>query len=398
MATYSSISALLKGLQQSAKLLNDMFMKGRINISIRYDDAIDVLDGDEHKLKQLIHFGVIAQTDNLLELDDTYQNFFERVLEINEEINISLVQTYINKLTLDINSYLAADNNSRRNQYIQKIRHTLRSIESTTRRNVVDLKRNVDDTYKQEPNFKIKELRLKDFDDKTRLIKGLIAHTEKIIEEQTIFFTSAANSGLKQTVSDVKSGLIESSHELIFIQAQIIDYLNRIEYQNKVVKKIRQLKYLKDQMMIEDSTDIKKVLAKYNDVWFEKHHKYRTWVSIDFLRNDDDALVILNDIQKRLNKKVTLKARLAPKIEEQFLNEEQETQHAFNHQEIINGFIAQGDDLFAYVWNYNFEYETDAEMRLVLFLQLASQYDNDLRFTTETNILNNIEYPIIYPL
>ena len=80
------------------------------------------------------------------------------------------------------------------------------------------------------------------------------------------------------------------------------------------------------------------------------------------------------------------------------MNEEQETQHAFNHQEIINGFIAQGDDLFAYVWNYNFEHETDAEMRLVLFLQLASQYDNDLRFTTETNILNNIEYPIIYPL
>ena len=175
MATYSSISALIKGLQQSAKLLNDMFSKGRINIPIRYDDAIEVLDGDENKLKQLIQFGVVVQNENLLELDDVYQDFFERVLEINEEINISLVQTYIGNLKLNINSYLAAENNTRRNQYLQKIRHTLRSIENITRRNVVDLKRNVDDTYKQEPNFKIKELRLKDFDDKTRLIKELIA-------------------------------------------------------------------------------------------------------------------------------------------------------------------------------------------------------------------------------
>lgn len=398
MATYSSISALIKGLQQSAKLLNDMFSKGRINIPIRYDDAIEVLDGDENKLKQLIQFGVVVQNENLLELDDVYQDFFERVLEINEEINISLVQTYIGNLKLNINSYLAAENNTRRNQYLQKIRHTLRSIENITRRNVVDLKRNVDETYKQEPNFKIKELRLKDFDDKTRLIKELIAHTERIIEEQTIFFTTASNVGLKQTLSIVKIGLRESSHAIISIQAQILDFLNRIEYQNKIVKKIRQLKYLKDQVLIEDSTDIKKVLANSNDVWFEKHPKYRTWVSVDFLRNDDDALVVLEDIRKRLNKKSTLKTRLAPRIDDQFLQEQVETQRAFNHQELMNGFLAQGADLFSYVWNYHFEYETDTEMRLVLFLQLASQYDGNLKFMSETNIINNIEYPIIYPL
>lgn len=398
MATYSSISALVKGLQQSSKLLNDMFIKGRLNIPIRYDDAIEVLDGDENKLKQLIHFGVIVQNENSLELDDTYQDFFERVLEINEEINISLVQTYISTLELNINSYLAAENNTRRNQYLQKIKHTLRSIGNTTRRNVVDLKRNIDDTYKQEPNFKIKELRLKDFDDKTRLIKELIAHTENIVEKQTIFFSTALNTGLKQTLVDVRDDLRESSHGLIEIQAQIVDYLNRIEYQNKIVKKIRQLKYLKDQVLIEESTDIRKVLAKRNDVWFEKHPKYKTWVSVDFLRNDDNALVILDDIRKRLNKKTIIKSHLAPEIDEQFLQEQVETQRVFNHQEIMNAFLAQGDDLFSFIWNYQFDYETDTEMRLVLFLQLASQYDDTLKYISSTKIINNIEYPIIYPI
>jgi hypothetical protein len=69
----------------------------------------------------------------------------------------------------------------------------------------------------------------------------------------------------------------------------------------------------------------------------------------------------------------------------------------FNHQEIINGFLAQSSDLFYYVWNYQFENETDQEMRLVLFLQLASQYNDNLQYTSDYKMMNNVEYPIIYP-
>lgn len=153
----------------------------------------------------------------LLELDDAYQRFFEDVLAVNEDINISSVKMYIDKLNLSISSYLAAENNARRESFLREIRHTFRSIDNATRRNVIDLKRNVDDTYKQEPNFKIKELRLKDFDEKARLIGELIRQTERVIDEQTIFFSSAADYGLKQTVSEVRDGLrvcsrIDSHH------------------------------------------------------------------------------------------------------------------------------------------------------------------------------------------
>jgi len=69
----------------------------------------------------------------------------------------------------------------------------------------------------------------------------------------------------------------------------------------------------------------------------------------------------------------------------------------FNHQEIMNGFTAQSSDLFTYVWNYEFENSTDNESRLVLFLQLASQYNERLNYTSETKRMSNVEYPIIYP-
>lgn len=395
MQTYQSIKELTRGLNNGAKLLNDMFLK-RKTVAIKYDDALDTLEGDENKLKHLLSFGVIVQNGDSLELDDTYQKFFEEVLAVNEDINIASVQMYVDKLKLGINSYLVAENN-RKTQLLKEIRHTFKSIENATCRNVMDLKRNVAATYKQEPNFKIKELRLRDFDEKAKLIEELIKQTEKIIVEQPIFFSTVADIGLKQTIREVREGLRDSAHGLIAISAQIIDYLNRIEYQSRVVKRIRQLKYLRDQVMLEGSTNVMAFLSDTNDVWMEKQPKYTTRVSLDFLRNDDAALDILSNIRQRLNRKTAVKVRLAEKIDTVYLEEAKETSRVFDHQAIINGFLAQSADLFHYVWNYRFEIETNTEQRLVLFLQLASQYNENLKYVPETNVIDNIEYPIIYP-
>ena len=378
-------------------MLNDMFLK-RKTIAIRYEDALETLDGDENKLKYLIHFGVIAQVGDQLELEDAYLRFFEEVLVVNEEINIASVQMYISKLRLGIESFLAAESDVRRAQFVREIRHTFRSIDNVTRRNVMDLKRNVDDTYKQEPNFKIKELRLRDFDEKRRQIEELIRQTEKVMDEQVVFFANATDAGMKQTLGEVRESLRESAHGLISIAAQIIDYLNRIEYQSRLVKKVRQLKYLKDRFMIAESTDIREMVANRNEVWMEKLPKYITRVSLDFLRNDDVALDILCSIRRRLTKKKNIKSRLAGKIDKTYLEEQQETSRTFNHQEIINGFLAQGLDLFSYVWNQPFAGEVSREQRLVLFLQLASQYGEVLQYTPATQAIDNIEYPIIYPI
>lgn len=396
MATFRSIKELTRALQQGSKLLSNMFLQ-RKTIAVKYDDALETLDGDENKLKLLITYGVIVQTGDSLELDDAYQRFFEEVLAVNEDINISSVKMYIDKLNLGINSYLAAENNIRRDGFLREIRHTFKSIDNRTRRNVIDLKRNVDDTYKQEPNFKIKELRLKDFDEKARLIGELIRQTERVMDEQTIFFSTAADYGLKQTVSEVREGLRESAHGLIAVTAQIIDYLNRIEYQSRLVKRVRQLKYLRDQFMVEQATNVKELMAQTNAVWMERQPKYITRVSLDFLRNEDTALDILDNIRRRLSKKANIKSRLAENIDISYLEEQTETTRAFNHQELLNGFLAQSSDLFYYVWNYSFTESLDKELRLVLFLQMASQYPDQMRYSDEIKTIDNIEYPIIYP-
>lgn len=122
---------------------------------------------------------------------------------------------------------------------------------------------------------------------------SLISETNKIIDQQTIFFKTAMDVDLMMTVNDVRMGLRETTHGLIAIGAQIIDYLNRIDYQSRIVRKIRQLKYMRDQQMLADSTDIEQVLGAVNDVWMEPRNRYRTFVSLDFLRNEDSAIDIL---------------------------------------------------------------------------------------------------------
>ena len=400
METFRDLRELIRWLGRGQTLLADMFSK-RKTIAIRYDDAVETLDGNEQILQYLIRHGVIIRNAESLELDDAYQTFFENVLDINEDINVASVEQYVKTLKLNIDSWLATDSDKRKAQFMRAIRHTFRNIDLVTRKNVIDLKRNIDITFKQEPDFKVKKLRLNDFDEKRQQIVSLISETNKIIDQQTIFFKTAMDVDLMMTVNEVRMGLRETTHGLIAIGAQIIDYLNRIDYQSRIVRKIRQLKYMRDQQMLADSTDIEQVLGNVNDAWMEPRNRYRTFVSLDFLRNEDGAIDILQYVRRRLSKKTIIRSQLAGKIDDNYLHTATDVQHMFNHRELINSFLAQSVDLFTFIWNYPFQTETTEEERLVLFLQLASQYDRDERFErqTETVVVGNrtILYPIIYP-
>ena len=74
---------------------------------------------------------------------------------------------------------------------------------------------------------------------------------------------------MRAVVSDVKLQLNDSYHNLIEIEKQIIHYLNLIAYQNRIFEKVRRLKYLRDQFLLEENTDIRRVIGEKNPVWME---------------------------------------------------------------------------------------------------------------------------------
>lgn len=396
MSTFRSIEELVKSLDREKELLKEMFAK-RKSLSFRYDYALEMTEYKEERIRYLIDYGVIRDTGDFLEMEDIYLKFFEDVLEVNEEINVSFVQDYLTRLNENIDYYLKENNEQRKYNYQREVKRCLKNIALTTVRNVMDLKRNMDNTYKNEPNFKIKKTKLVRLDEKRNNIALLIRKSEELIDYgQPTFFRVAMDVQMRNVVSDVKLQLNDSYHNLIEIQKQIIHYLNLIDYQNRILEKVKKLKYLKDQFLLEEHTDIRSVIAQKNPVWMEPQVGYRIKLSIDYLRTSDDAFLILKKLAALQKKSSRGTRQLAEAIPEGYLDGQSQMIDAVNLQEVYNAFMASGTHLFYFVMNYRYRKEVERGDKLIFFCQLASQYTDKLRFTDVYETSDEVEYPLIY--
>lgn len=397
MSTFRSIEELVKSLDREKELLKEMFAK-RKSLSFRYDYALEMTDYKEERIRYLIDYGVIRDTGDFLEMEDIYLKFFEDILEVNEEINVSYVQDYLARLNENIDYYLKENNEKRKYNYQREVKRCLKNIALTTVRNVLDLKRNMDNTYKNEPNYQIKKAKLTRLSEKLRNISLLITKCEELIDhQQPVFFRIAMDVQMQNVVSDVKLQLNDSYHNLLEIHRQIVHYLNLIDYQNRIFEKIRKLKYLKDQFLLEENTNIRQVLSGRNPVWMEPQINYRIKLSVDALRTSDEAFQIIRKLAARQKiRKNTLKNLAAP-IPEGYLDGQSEVVDMVNLQEVYNAFEASGAHLFYFVMNYRYRKDVTSEDKLIYFCQLASQYADRLNFTECYEHSGEVEYPIIYP-
>lgn len=396
MNTFRSIEELIKILNREHLLLKEIFSK-RKSLSFKYDYAQELVEYKEERIRYLIDYGVIRDNGDFLELEDVYMKFFEDVLEVNEEINVSYVQDYIKRLNENIDYYLKESNERRKYNYQREVKRCLKNIALTTFRNVVDLKRNVDNTYKNEPNYQIKKAKLVNLDDKRKNIALLIRKSEELIDvQQPTFFSVAMDVQMKQVVNDVKYQLNESYHNLIEIDKQIINYLNLIEYQNQLIQKIRQLKYLKDQLILEENTNVMAMLSERNPLWMEPQISYRIKLSIDMIRNSDEVFQLVRKVMGKRKQSDGKLRNVAQALPISYLEQQVKVIETINPQEIHNAFAVSGDHLFSFIMKYHYQKEMLMEDKLVLFCQLASQYVEDLQFTGHYETLFNVEYPVIY--
>ena len=391
MGTFRSIEELVKSLDREKELLKEMFAK-RKSLSFRYDYALEMTEYKEERIRYLIDYGVIRDTGDFLEMEDIYLKFFEDVLEVNEEINVSFVQDYLTRLNENIDYYLKENNEQRKYNYQREVKRCLKNIALTTVRNVMDLKRNMDNTYKNEPNYKIKKTKLVRLDEKRNNIALLIRKSEELIDYgQPVFFRVAMDVQMRNVVSDVKLQLNDSYHNLIEIQKQIIHYLNLIDYQNRIFEKVKKLKFL-----LEEHTSIRSVAAQKNPVWMEPQVGYRIKLSIDNLRTSDEAFQILKKLVARQRNSPKGMKQLADAIPEGYLDGQSQMIDTVNLQEVHNSFMASSTHLFSFVMNYRYRKEVTRGEKLIFFCQLASQYADELRFTDTYEISDEVEYPLIY--
>ena len=233
LSHFRTIEELVKMLDREKVLFRDMFER-RKSLAYRTDFALEIVDYKRERVQYLIEHGVIHENGDFLEMEDVYVQFFEEVLDMNEEISVASVREHINALKENIGYYLEETNEHRKTQYQGNVRKMLRRIGLRTLKNVIDLKRNVDVAYKQEPNYKIKKTRLENLDEKRKGIKQLITECEKMMDGEFVFFKMANDPEMQRTTMDVRNDFTEADHNLLEIEHQIIDYINQIELQSQL--------------------------------------------------------------------------------------------------------------------------------------------------------------------
>lgn len=391
---FRSIEELTKTLSHEQGLLSEMFEKRKL-MKFPVGLAIDLVGGNEARLRKLIEYGVLVETGNMVEIESDYLNFFEEVLNVNEEISVLSVQECINTLKEYIGYFLQETNINRKTGYQDSVRQLLKKTGFRTLKNVVDLKRNMDNAYKQEPNYIIKKKKLENLDEKSRSIRTMIRECEKLMDNEHAFFIMANDPHMAKTCSDVKHDFVEAYHALMEIDRQIISYINQIDKQNKLYKKIRKLKYLQDQMLIKANTNVINVLEERNPLWMESRQYNKIRLSLEMLRENELVVKMLRRIAERNGIQKTLRTEADPLTEEELQNHVRLLRDV-DSAEVWNSFLASSYNLFEFILRYDYKVKRNIEEHVTLFCQLVILHPDECRMTGKYAIYQNIEYPIIY--
>jgi hypothetical protein len=377
-------------------LIAEMFEKRKLP-SYRYEYAVVLMENNEDVIRLLLSKNIIIQNGPYLELDDRFLNFFEDILEVNEEINISYINENIQQIKEYATYYLQSNTDSERFKYLRNVKSVLQKIGRSTLRNIIDLNRNIDNAFKTEPNYKIKLAKLENYKQKLEAIQALIEQTERLLyEDEITFFKMATDEGLKEISNQLVLNLTESRQNLIETRQQIIEYINRIKYQSKFIEKLKQLKYLRDQFEIKHKTNIRDVLKSNNALAFETQPAYRLKLSIDNLQKDENYALILkvrNRYQTAINPIKNVAEGLS--VQDRFPQTEQETY--IDLYQVRNAFKRSRENLFDFLLNYQFVREVPFDERVTIYCQFISRFEDELDVTDDFLRHHTIEYAIVYP-
>ena len=179
------------------------------------------------------------------------------------------------------------------------------------------------------------------------------------------------------------------------IDRQIISYINQIDKQNKLYKKIRKLKYLKDQLLIKTDTNILNVLGERNPLWMESRQYNKIRLSLEMLRENEQVVKMLRRVAERNGVQKIARTEAEPLTGEDLKNHVRLLKEV-DAAEIWNSFLASSYDLFEFILRYDYKVKRTVEEHATLFCQLVILHPDECRITGKYAIYQDIEYPIIY--
>jgi len=402
MSLQVNVKDLLSNLYYNRGVVELLFgMRDQITVN----ELLSREDITQEQYQRLVSLEILHEYENVVSLNDAVVAMFEDFMEIGE-VTPGFINDYINELHRYIRFYQEA----REMRFLRNIKKYLKRINSTLTREIIKLQKNVDDTYKNESNYRIKLQKLEDYREKRDTIIDFIKKTEVVIDETRNLFALTNDMELFGIVSALKSSLIENLDFLIEIQTDITDYINKIQFQLDVYKKAQRLKEVKEHGALYYRTNFKEVVQNINTLKHNGHKTPRTKIAIDFLFTDDGHVLCKRIAEKYKITRLMVR-RMAEKLPDNFKEKIIDTQIKLDTEKLVERFLNQNKlNLFEYLMDHKFPKALGTvsfEDRLSLFVEIAMEYQNDLDFKYRlgyhdyedaNKVKKRLGYTLIWPL
>ncbi|HRD38192.1 MAG TPA: hypothetical protein PLC65_06140 [Bacteroidia bacterium] len=375
MALQVNVNDILSQLYHNRGVVEFLFAN-RENITV--NELLAREDLSEEQYQKMRSLDLLYVYEGVVSLNDAVVAMFEDFMEIGE-VTPGFINDYINELKRHIRFYQEVHEH----RFLRSIKKYLKRINIALSREIIKLQKNVDDTYKNESNYRIKLQKLEDYRLKRDTIIDFIKKTEEVIEETRGLFSLTNDTELYGIVNALKASLIENLDFLIEIQTDITDYINKIQFQLDVYVKAQRLKEVKDHGALHFRTNFNEVVKSLNPIRFNGVKGPRTKIAIDFLFTDDGHILCQKVAQKYKISRLLMRG-MAGKLPGNFKDKMVDNQIKLDTEKLVDRFLAQNKfNLFEYLIQYKFPKaigDVKLEDRMSLFVEIAMEYEKTLDF------------------
>ena len=386
MALQVNINDILSQLYQQRSVVEFLFAN-RDNITV--NELMSREDISQEQYQKLRSLDLVSEYEGIVSLNDAVVAMFEDFMEIGE-VTPGFINDYINELKRYIRFYQEA----RELRFLRNIKKYLRRISTTLTREIIKLQKNVDDTYKNESNYRIKLQKLENFREKRDTIIDFIQKTGGVVEETRALFTLTNDTELFGIVQSLKANLIENLDYLIEIQTDITDYINKIQFQLDVYKKAQSLKEIKDHGTLHFKAGFRETITAINTLRYNGHKSPKTKIAVEFLFTDDGHILCKRVSEKYKLTRLMVRG-LADRMAINFKEKGLEQQIKLDTEKLVERFLSQNKaNLFEYLIDYKFPKAIGTvtlEDRLSLFVEIAMEYQNSLDFKYRLNYYDYLD-------
>ncbi len=375
MALQVNVNDILSQLYHHRGVVEFLFAN-RDNITV--NELLAREDLSQEQFQKLKSLDLVYEYESIVSLNDAVVAMFEDFMEIGE-VTPGFINDYLNELNRHIRFYQEA----REMRFLRSIKKYLKRINAALTREIIKLQKNVDDTYKNESNYRIKLQKLEDYREKRDTIIEFIKKTGDVVEETRSLFSLTNDTELYGIVNSLKASLIENLDYLIEIQTDITDFINKIQFQLDVYKKAQRLKEIKDHGSLYFKSNFREIVSNINTLRHNGHKTPKTKIAIDFLFTDDGHVLCKRIAEKYKLTRLMVRG-LADKMAGNFKDKGLEQQIKLDTEKLVERFLVQNKlNLFEYLMDYKFPKAIGTvsfEDRLSLFVEIAMEYQNSLDF------------------